>query len=68
MSFCFGMGTMRASFHDWGSLAYFNERLIISAIGLASKSAFSLRSHAGTPSGPVALDGFSEDSFLNTDI
>ena len=48
------MGMMWESFHNWESLAFLNERLIISAIGWASKSAFSLRSHARMSSGPVA--------------
>ena len=67
IGFCFGIGTISASFQDWGSLCSLKDWLIISAIGSANRSAFSLRSHAGIPSGPVALDGFRNDSFLKTD-
>ena len=58
---------MSASFHELGSLASWNEQLRISATGCANRSAFSLRSQPGTPSGPIALEEFKDNIFLKTD-
>ena len=58
---------MLASFQDWGNRASLKEQLRISVTGSASKSAFSLRSQPGIPSGPVALVGFKADSFFKTE-
>ena len=63
---CLGIDTTSACFHDDGTFASDNERLMISVTAGASRSALSFKSHLGMLSGPDAFAGLSEDSFLKT--
>ena len=56
--FCLGMGTTSASFQDGGSCYSAELQLRMKVTGWAIKSAYSLNTHLGIPSGPAALQGF----------
>ena len=63
----FGIGIMFASFHTEEKRPSLYEVFKISWTGFVSRSAFSLSSHPGIPSGPWALVGLMVESFLNTE-
>ena len=52
---CLGIGTTSACFHDDGTFASDNERLVTLVTTGASRSALSFNSHVGMLSGPDAL-------------
>ena len=56
--FCLGMGTTSASFQDGGSWCSAKLQLRMEVTGWAIKSAYSLNTQLGIPSGPAALQGF----------
>ena len=58
---------MFAYFHDWGTRASLKELFKMFEIGAAKRSAFSLSTQLGMPSGPPALLEFNIASFLNTE-
>ena len=65
--FCFGIGTISASFHDGRRRDSLNEAFKMSNTGRVRRSAFSFRSQPRMPSGPVDFDGFRPGNFLKTD-
>ena len=64
----FGRGVMSAFFHEVGRLRSKKEEFKMYATGAANKSAFSLSTQEGIPSGPDALFVLSADNFLRLKI
>ena len=63
---CFRIGTTLACFHDDGTFASGNVRLMVSVTTGASWSAFSFNSHLRILSGPDVFEGLSAESFFKT--